>query len=194
MFYCTIRWGTFFAARFGADMQWPVGSSPWRPTWRKSCNLASYIPSLEMWINPCLEKKLLKVCQTFLMIHFSMHPTSRNGLFVHPLVGNWNYICICICVCICVCICICVCVLAGACIRITLSSVGAGAHARLQRNRSQSIQRRPSCITITPSQQPGFTATAKCFKQMKSKENQSKLKENKGNQRKSKEIKRKLKE
>ena len=86
MFYCTIRWGTFFAARFGADMQWPVGSSPWRPTWRKSCNLASYIPSLEMWINPCLEKKLLKVCQTFLMIHFSIHPTSEMDCSCIPWV------------------------------------------------------------------------------------------------------------
>ena len=55
--------------------------------------------------------------------------------------------------------------------------------------KSKDIQRRPSCITITPSQQPGFTATAKCLKQMKSKENQTKLKENKGNQRKLKEIK-----
>ena len=62
-------------------------------------------------------------------------------------------------------------VLAGACIRISLSSAeGVRLYkfilCRRQRtrpanqNRSQSIQRQPSCITITPSQQSCFTARA----------------------------------
>ena len=151
MFYCTIRWGAFFAARFGADMQWPVGEFTLEPNLEEilqSCKLYSFFGDLDQSMSWKVISKSLPNNKVFLMtIHISTYPTPRNGFFLRPWFGNRDYICtciciwVCICISVCICVCIWVCVLAGGCIRITLSSGGVWAHARLQRNRSQSIQR-----------------------------------------------------
>ena len=41
MFYCTIRWGGFFAPRFGADMQRPVGEGTLTPSLEKNLQVYS---------------------------------------------------------------------------------------------------------------------------------------------------------